>query len=130
LLAKLNAITTLKAAFDYPTGNPDGKYPFATLTLREGEGRFGSTAHNIRKESYVIKVYQEQSKIGQGVEAAESITMSVLSELQNALDMDTTLSGTCKYVVPVSWNTAYENRELDVRILEVIIEAYGIVDSR
>ena len=68
--------------------------------------------------------------IRNSLEAAESITMNVLSELQNALDMDTTLSGTCKYVVPVSWNTAYENRELDVRILEVIIEAYGIVDSR
>ena len=130
LLAKLNAMGTLKAAFDYPTGNPNGKYPFAVLTLREGEGRFGSTAHNIRREGYTIRVYQEQSKLGQGVEAAESISINVLSELQSALDMDTTLSGTCKYVVPVSWNATYENRELDIRVLEVNVNAYGIVDSK
>ena len=130
LLLKLNEMGTLKAAFDYPTGNPEGKYPFAVLTLRDGDAKFASTAHNLRRQGFSITVYQEQSKLGQGVEAAESIATSVLKELKTALDMDTTLSGNCKWVTPVSWNTTYEKRELSVRILEVILDVYELVESK
>ena len=129
LLLKLNEMGTLKAAFDYPTGNPDGKYPFAVLTLRDGDARFADIVHNLRRQGFSITVYQEQSKLGQGVEAAESITTSVLKELKTALDMDTTLSGNCKWVTPVNWNTTYVDRELDTRVLEVSVDAYEIVNS-
>jgi len=97
--------------------------------LREGDARFADTVHNLRRQGFSITVYQEQSKLGQGVEAAESITTSVLKELKAALDMDTTLSGNCKWIIPVSWNTTYVDRELDTRVLEVSVDAYEIVNS-
>ncbi|MFA5014029.1 MAG: hypothetical protein WC549_00615 [Actinomycetota bacterium] len=129
LLVKLNSMTSLKAAYAYPTGNPSGNYPFAVLTMAEGEGSFASNVHNLRKQGFWVRVYQEQSKMGQGVQAAENISITVMDELQTALDRDTTLSGVCKYVIPVSWDTAYIDRELDTRILEVKIEAHEIINT-
>lgn len=129
LLTRLNTMSTLKAVFNYETSNPDGKYPFATLTLREGDGEFRSTAHNLRRRGFSLKVYQEQSKVGQGPQNAEEISVAVLDELEALLDMDTTLGGVCKYVIPARWDAGYVDRELDTRILEVEIDAYDIVAS-
>lgn len=130
LLTKLGEMQSLKAAYDWETSNPNGNYPFATLTLRAGEGRFESTAHNRRIRGFRIRVYQERSKIGQGPENAEDISVAVLDELETALDMDTTLSGTCKFVKPISWGAGYVDRELDTRILEINLEAFDLVSSQ
>ncbi len=129
LMASLNAMGTLKGAFAYETGNPNGKYPFATLTTKGGDGVYADIAHNLRKHSYWIRVYQEQSKTGQGVASAETIAISVLDELIAHLDLNTTLSGTCKYARPATYTTAYIDRELDTRILELQIDAYDLVAS-
>ncbi|MCG3203923.1 MAG: hypothetical protein KCHDKBKB_00600 [Elusimicrobia bacterium] len=129
LLTALNDMQSIKAAFDWETSNPDGKYPFATLTLREGDAIFQSTAHNLRKEGFRIRIYQERSKMGQGPESAEDISANVIDELQAHLDRNTTLSGTVKYVRPIGWRASYIDRELDSRILEVDIDAYEIVNS-
>ena len=129
LMASLNAMGTLKGAFAYETGNPNGKYPFATLTLKSGDGVYADIAHNLRKHSYWIRVYQEQSKEGQGVAQADTIVIAVLDELIAHLDQNTTLSGVCKFARPASYNASYINRELDTRILEVQIDAMDLVAS-
>ena len=126
---KLDDMGTLKAVFEYETGNPDGKYPFATVTLRNGDGIFRTTRHNQRRYGYWIRVYQEQSKQGQGISVAEDIAANVINELLTAFDMDTTLSGVCKFVDVVSYAADYSNRELDVRILEIEVDAHDIVAS-
>lgn len=129
LLTALNSMQSLKAAFDWETSNPDGKYPFATLTLRDGDAIFQSTAHNLRRQGFRIRIYQERSKVGQGPENAEDITTSVLDEFSTHLDLNTTLSGTVKYVKPIGWRASYIDRELDTRILEIDVDAYEIVNS-
>lgn len=129
LLTKLNSMTTLKAVFDYETSNADGKYPFATLTLRDGEGEFRSTAHNLRRRGFYIRIYQERSKVGQGPDNAEEIAVAFIDELEQTLDADTTLNGVCKYVIPARWDASYVDRELDTRLLEVEIDAFDIVTS-
>jgi len=129
LLASLNAMGSLKAAFGYETGNPDGKYPFAAITLKDGSGEFASTAHNLRRHGFWIRVYQEQSKEGQGVAQAETISIAVLDELLTHLDLNTTLSGVCKYTKPAYYNTDYIDRELDTRILEIQIDAFEITNT-
>lgn len=126
LLQKLNEMQSLKAAFDWETSNPDGKYPFATLTLREGSGEFASTFHNLRRRGFRIRVYQELSKIGQGPRMAESIQTAVIDELESALDMDTTLSGVVKYVQPPRWRAAYVDREADTRVLDMEVDAFEL----
>ena len=129
LLASLNAMGSLKAAYAYETGNPSGNYPFATLTLKDGEGEFADTAHNKRRHSFWIRVYQEQSKEGQGVAQAEVIAIDVLDELIAHLDINTTLSGVCKYTKPAYYNTSYINRELDTRILEIQLDCFDLTAS-
>ena len=129
LLAKLNEMQSLKAAFDYEAANPEGKYPFVTLTLRGGEGEFRSTAHNLRKRSFWVRLYQERTKIGQGSENAERIVADVIDEMETALDMDTTLSGTCKYVTPVDWEAMYVARGENVRLLQIRVDAVDLVSS-
>ena len=129
LMASLNAMGTLKGAFAYETGNPGGKYPFACLTLKSGDGVYADISRNLRKHSFWMRVYQEQSKTGQGVTKAETIGISVLDELIAHLDQNTTLSGTCKYARPARYNASYLDRELDTRILEVQLDAYDLVAS-
>lgn len=129
IITALNAMANLKVVYAFESGNPSGKYPMATVTVRDGIGEFRSTAHNLRKHGFWIRVYQEQSKVGQGVAAAETITVSVLDELFAHFDRVTTLSGLCKYVTPVSWNARYVDREHDTRILEVQLDAWEIVAS-
>jgi|SRR3989304_581760 len=126
ILTSLNAMGSLKSASGFDTGNPSGNYPFATLTIQEGDGEFADTARNLRRHNFLIRVYQEQSKEGQGVAQAETIAINVLDELYAHLDLITTLSGTCKYAQPVRYRTMYENRELDVRVLEVQLDAFEI----
>ena len=77
----------------------------------------------------MIRVYQEQSKEGQGVAQAEVIAINVLDELIAHLDLNTTLSGACKYARPASYQAMYQNRELDTRILEIQVEAVELVAS-
>ena len=129
LLAKLNAMQGLKAAYDWETSNPGGNYPFATVTLRTGAGEVLSSSHNKRIRGFTIRVYQERSKGGQGPEQAERITAELIDEFEAAFDMDTTLSGTCKFVEPVDWRATYIDRELDIRILEYEINAIEVVNS-
>jgi hypothetical protein len=129
LLTKFSEMQSIKAAYDWETSNSDGNYPFATITLREGSGEFGSQSHNIRRRGFSVRIYQERSKIGQGPETAEDISTDIIDEFEAALDMDTTLSGTVKYVEPISWSAGYIDRELDTRILEIEINAIDIVDS-
>ena len=131
LLAKLNAMQSLKAAYGWETSNPSGNYPFATLTLRAGEGEFRSTFHNLRRERFRVRIYQEQNRPqGQGPAAAETISTNVLDEFLTAVDMDTTLSGTCKYVKPVRWDASYQDRDVDTRILEIDIDAFEITSAK
>ena len=129
LLASLNAMGSLKTAFGYESANPDGKYPYATLTLRDGDGQYADTARNLRRHGFWIRVYQEQSKEGQGVAQAETIAINVLDELNAHLDLNTTLSGSCKYARPTNYNASYQNRELDTRILEIQVDAFELTDS-
>lgn len=130
LLNSLNAMGSLKAAFAYEGTNPSGKYPYATLTIDKGNGQFASNSQNLRKHNFWIRVYQEQSKQGQGIANAEAIAIIVLDELNAHLDLNTTLSGSCKYALPTNWRANYVDRELDTRILEINVEAFEITNTR
>ncbi len=130
ILTKLQAMGTLKTAFNFASTNPNGNYPYATLTLRRGSGSFRATTYNERVQGFWIRIFQEQAKIGQGIQAAESIATAVLDEIQVAFDMDTTLSGNCKWVEVVNWDATIIDREHDMRILELEVNAHEIVVSK
>jgi hypothetical protein len=130
IVQKLSEMNSIEAAFNWETSNPSGHYPYATVTLAGGTGEFRSSATNLRQRNFSVKIYQERSKIGQGPEAAEDIVTNVIDELEKSFDMDTTLSGTCKYVMPVKWDAKYQDRETDTRLLDIDIEAVELVNSQ
>lgn len=125
----LQAMQSFKGVADYESSNSTGAYPFGTLTVRDGDGTFESNQHNLRRRGFRIRVYQEQSKIGQGPDNAEEIIVRVIDEVERYFDTNTTLSGTCQYAFPVAFNAGYVDRELDSRILEIDIDAYEVVTS-
>lgn len=130
ILEKLNDMQKLKAAYNWETSNVSGNYPYATLTLREGHGEYGSSSHNLRMRGFRVRIYQERSKTGQGPQTAEEIATKVLDEIETAFDMDTTLSGAVKYTLPASWVAEYVDRELDTRVLTINLDAYELVSSQ
>ena len=129
IVTALEDMGSLKEVFDFETANPSGYYPFATVTLRDGDGEFASTAHNHRRHGFWIRVYQEQSNQGQGVSKAEDIAQTVMDEMIAHFDRVTTLSGVCKYVEVVDYDCSYVDRELDTRFLEVKLDAHEIVSA-
>ncbi len=129
IITKLNSMQTLKAVFGHPSANPNGYYPFATVTLRSSDANIRSTAHNLRTRSFWIRVYQEATKIGQGAEEAETIATDISDEIEQAFDMDTTLSGVVHYCEPISINYSYRNRETDTRILEIQLDTKQVVSA-
>lgn len=129
IIAKLNAMQSLNAVYGYPASNIDGTYPFATVTLRSSDAVIRATSYNLRTRSFWIRVYQEMSKIGQGSEEAETIATDISDEIEQAFDMDTTLSGVVHYCEPISINYSYRNRDLDTRILEIQLDTKEVVSA-
>lgn len=130
IVEKLGDMQTLNAVFGYEATNPQGKYPFASVTLAGGTGEFASTAHNLRTRHVWVRVYQERTEVGQGDEQAETIVANVINEMEQAFDMDTTLSGTCKYAQPIEWEADYVDREHDSRLITVTIEAVELMSAQ
>lgn len=130
---KIAAMQTVNSVYDYEKAwDSSVKFPVATVTLHQGEGRFETTAHNLRINQFYIRVYQEKVGTvegGQGASNAERISRQTLDEMLTAFDSDTTLSGNVKWVTPVRWSAAYVDREMDSRVLEVIVETHELVAS-
>lgn len=130
ILQKVGQLQSIKNAYDYEKGiTPTTGFPIATVTFKSGEGEFLTTAHNLRKHQFYIRVYQERTDTGAGTNKAERVSREVLDEMLTAFDYDTTLSGIVKYVHPVTWDGAYLDRETDTRVLELVLEAVEIVTS-
>jgi hypothetical protein len=131
LQTKLQGVTNLQDVYKYEIATPtEGRYPFATVIAKDGEGEFGDTIRNIRKYRFQVNIYQERTDAARGNQDAEVILDGIIDEVLTAFDNDTTLSGTVKYVKPLSWNTDYVDREIgDTRVCQFVIEATQVVDS-
>lgn len=132
ILTKLQGVGRLSAVYDHEVATPEnGKYPFATVVLESGEAEFGDTIRNIRTHRFLINVYQERTVTGFGNEKAEDIILSICDEIETAFDMDTTLSGTVKWVKPLQFNATYVDREIgDTRVAQYIVDAVTVVPSQ
>jgi len=128
---KLRGVSGLHAVYEYEVGKPeDGKYPFATVTPTGFEGRFGDTIRNERRYEITVRIYQERTSTGFGNEKTERLAREMVDEILTAFDMDTTLSGTVKFVVPVRGDLSYVEREMgDTRLAEFVLECMNVVPS-
>lgn len=131
IINKISGSSYLNGVYLGEVATPtNGQYPFATVSLRHGEGKFGDTIRNDRLFTFKCNVYQERTKPGQGPIASESIVLGLVDELITAFDADTTLSGLVSMVKPVSFDATYVTREIgDTRILEFTIEGRALVPT-
>lgn len=131
ILNKLAGVRSLSVVYGDERAVPEeGKYPFATVVLQGGEGKFGDTIRNVRTHKFAINIYQERTSTGFGNEKAENVIFTICDEIETAFDADTTLSGTVKWVKPLSMNTNYVDREIgDTRVAQFIVEAVTVVPS-
>lgn len=131
VVTKLQGVGKLNGVYAYEPDKPSsGNYPFATVTAQAFDGQFGDTIRNIRTFDLVVRVYQERIESNFGNEKAERVMREMVDEILTAFDADTTLSGTCKMVKPISGNLSYEDREMgDTRIAEIVVQATTVVPS-
>jgi len=124
---KLEDTQTINTVSGYRT-HQINDYPIAEVTLRQGEIEFASTAHNKQTQGFTISVSQE---FGANFDKAkaERVIVEVLDEIQTAFNMDTTLSGTVKWQRIISWRAGYEEREHDLRILDIDLDAFELVSA-
>lgn len=131
IVTKLNGVSGLHKVYNYEPDKPeDGKYPYATVTIENGEGKFGDTVRNIRDIRCQINVYQERVEISAGNQKAERISDEIIDEILTAFDADTQLSGSALMVKPLSFNTDYiEGTIGDTRVAQFIVDAKVVVPS-
>jgi hypothetical protein len=131
---KVENAQSLHGTYNYEEGKPDG-YPYATVTLVQGEAKFGDSAgsgsgRNIEQHEFVVRVYQERETELFGAEKAERIAMEILDELLTAFHNDTTLSGQVKWQLPTAWQLGYDVIDKAVRTVELTIETTSVVNSK
>lgn len=125
---KLNDTQTINTVSGYRTSQIND-YPIAEVSLRQGEVEFGSVAHNRQLQGFSIAVSQEFGANFDKAKAERVIT-EVLDEVLNAFDMDTTLSGACKWQRITAWRATYEEREHDLRVLDIDLDAFELVSAK
>lgn len=129
IVTMLGGITGLFGVYDYEPDKPtDGKYPFATVSVGDFDGRFGDNQRNERIYTFIVRVYQERVNFGN--EKAERLVREIADEVLTLFDNNTTLDGMVKFVKPLSGNFDYVDREIgDTRIIEFVLECHNVVPS-
>ena len=125
---KLEDCSHINVVYNYETGKETG-HPYATVTKARMESVFGDTKRNINDWFYSVKLYTERSTDGFGVSKAERISDEQVDEVVTAFHMDTTLSGSCKYIEPVDADFAYVEMDKAVRVADITLKATEVFDT-
>lgn len=125
---KLEDCSHIQVVYGYETGKETG-HPYATVTKNRFESSFLDTQRNQTDYYFSIKLYCERSEDGFGVATAERISDEMVDEALMAFHMDTTLSGTCKYVEPVDGDFSYVETAESVRVADITLKAVEVFDT-
>ena len=128
ITTKLEDCSHVNVVYGYETGKETG-HPYATVTKARMESVFGDNQRNINDWYFSIKLYTERSVDGFGVSKAERVSDELVDEVVNAFHMDTTLSGTCKYIEPVDADFSYVEMDKSVRVAEITLKAVEVFDT-
>jgi hypothetical protein len=63
------------------------------------------------------------------VSKAERVSDEMVDEVVTAFHMDTTLSGTCKYIEPVDCDFSYVEMDKAVRVADITLKAQEVFDT-
>lgn len=123
IVGKFELMDSVKSVFSYATSDFNGNYPSVNIIITDGSGEISANVRNLMSYRYRADVFVQMGDVGFSPEEAEALTIGLLDEAVTAFNMDTTLSGLVNYCMPVSWNTSWEDRENDIRVLSIDIEA-------
>ena len=113
---KLEAMQGINLVKDYATSTVDGEYPLAILTVGDGSGSVNANVRSLTTYGFNIGIFIE-SATNFTPEKAERIAVELIDEMTEAFRMDTTLSGTVSYCDQLEWETGYEIREHNTRVV-------------
>lgn len=94
------------------------KYPSATITASSHADSFVTTSSNQRIYRFNVRLYYRTDT----AEDAEGILRDLADQVIVALEANPTLSGSCDFARPISGNWIYQEREVPVRVVEIVIE--------
>jgi|WetSurSiteA1Bulk_404760.scaffolds.fasta_scaffold76058_3 hypothetical protein len=94
------------------------KYPCGTVTATSHSDTFSSTASNQRIFRFTIRLYFRTDT----AQDAEGVLRDLADQVISTIEANTSLSGSCDFARPISGNWAYQEREVPVRVVEIVIE--------
>ena len=94
------------------------KYPCATVTASSHADIFATTASNQRTFKFDIRLYFRTDT----AEDAEGILRDLADQVIVAFEANPTLNGSCDFARPISGNWLFQEREVPVRVVEIVIE--------
>jgi hypothetical protein len=125
---KLDACAYIDVVYGYETGKESG-HSYATVTKARFESKFLDNKRNENNWFFTIRLHTERSANGFGVSTAETISDTMVDEVITAFHMDTTLSGTCKYIEPIDADFSYAEGPESVRVAEITLKAVEVFDT-
>lgn len=124
---KLESVAHVDSVYGYETGKETG-HSYITVTKSRFESSFADTGRNIQDWFFSVKLFTERSKDGFGVVLGESVSDGIVDDIVKAFHMDTTLSGSCKFVEPIDGDFGYVEGPESVRIAEITLKAEEVID--
>jgi hypothetical protein len=129
IVERLQACDKIRQVLDY-TPNSVENWPVAMVEIAEGEGDIGSNAHNIRRHTFVVRLFiARQETPDTGHEQAADSAVDVLDQVLTAFDGDMKLDGVAKFIRPIAYRSLAEVIIQDTVIIEIDIEATEIVNT-
>lgn len=119
LFAKLSSIESIKEVYKFTAGNFTN-YPVALIVGSENVSERESTNHIKKTYTFKVRILQEVNEEARGKEDGEDIINQVFDDIDDAIDTDDTLGGSCDDV-NIRSVFAWEDRELLMRAVDIDI---------
>lgn len=124
---KLDCISHLENVYSEDTGSEAGN-PYATVTKARFESSFADTNRNFQEWFFTIRLYTKKTDDGFTIRTAERVSDELVDEIVTAFHMDTTLSGSCKYVEPIDGDFSWVSATEAIRLAEITLKATEVIN--
>lgn len=128
IVAKLQALTTLKYVYPYEKGELEG-YPAATIYSATYVPAQTTTQHDIDVYEFTVHIYQEQQSDNTTPAQAEEIVDAAMVEIIQAFQQDPQISLTCDNCT-LACQKGWVDREMINRAAVVTITATKLVQTQ
>ena len=119
ILSWLIATTSLKAVHNYDVKTSD-VFPYATITVADGENDFYDTSENQMSSTYSIIIFNENKNIMLSESVMRELVDSILVELNKKTNLQ--LSWTVNFIRVPTINWGWSTTNESMRICELIVE--------